>query len=124
MLETLELGSVPANEECAQVGSPGYYDRMRAETKSYIGQLYRVLETKGYTRDKLPDSFRLVGKSFPHDYGSYTEVVAKFDVDDEAAFELAYMLDELAPAEWDDVAKSELDRFNKLFSELDGSTED
>jgi hypothetical protein len=37
--DTMSLGSVPAYEDCAQVGRPGYWERSLEEAKRYIVQL-------------------------------------------------------------------------------------
>ena len=108
MYDYVYLGSSPCDVDCAQVGSPNYSERERKEIRAYIGQLKRTLATLGHAEDTWPDSFALVRKSESHDFGSYAEVCAKFRDDDEAACNLAYLLEGKCPAEWDDVAKAEL----------------
>jgi hypothetical protein len=50
--------------------------------------------------------FRL--KSFPHDFGSYHEVVMSFDPAVRTAAEFACRVEANLPAEWDELAKAEL----------------
>jgi hypothetical protein len=102
MTEYLTLGSTPANEDCAQVGRDDYYERARKECRAYINQLNRLFPQavdKGV-------SFRI--KSNQHDFGTYYEVNACFNDDDQAAGELAYHIESHLPGEWDDAARLEL----------------
>lgn len=101
MREELSYGITPCDEPCAQVGSADYYERVRIEGHAYIDQLKRIYK-EAHGCD-LPLNLRL--KSFPHDFGSYHEVVAVFSMEDEAMVEAAYWLDENCPASWDDEAK-------------------
>lgn len=109
MIEKYWLGPTPAGESCAQVGSDNYSDLAYAETKAYRNQLYRFLKSSGYTN--IPSSFRFKVVSEAHDLGSYYEVVAVFDSNDERVKEchdLAHFLDNNIPEEWDDEARQEL----------------
>ena len=101
-------GSSPTDEKCAQVGSEDYLARGYQECKAYVGQLYRTLETLGYTRDKLPDSYRIHVKSERHDLGSYYEVVSSFDPTIEKAWDIALLLDNEVPCKWDAKALEEI----------------
>jgi hypothetical protein len=107
MRTELELGATPCDEDCAQVGADDYSTRATAECRAYINQLYRVLAEKGYTPDKIPQGFRLRVKANRHDLGTYHEVVASFE-DDEESWGIALFLDQNSPASWDDAAKAEL----------------
>lgn len=96
MREYIELGSTPAAEDCAQVGAPDYYDRMREETRRYIEQLYnRFTQAASY-------GCAFVRKSFPHDFGTYHEVCISYDDDNEDSIEFAYFVEENIPEHWDD----------------------
>lgn len=101
MRESLELGPSPYGEECAQVGSEDYHSRARAEIRAFIGQLIRM-------NGEPPDGVSLRAKSFPHDFGSYSEAVVSFDCDDEQQAAYAYRLEETTPEFWDDEARKEL----------------
>ena len=110
MIERIEIGSSPWGEDCAQVGTDDYSEVARRECKAYIGQLYRTLEAKGFKREELPDSFLLVIKGSAHDFGTYFEVVCKFNGDDERSWEIASLLESEGPELWDSVAQRELGR--------------
>ena len=92
--EYLELGSAPADEECAQVGQPNYSEQGRAECKRYIELLRKVVGVE-------PQGARLIVKSNPHDFGEYFEVVCCYNEHDEEAVKYAFRLDAEAPTKWD-----------------------
>lgn len=99
MTDTLEISSGPYDEEVAQVGSPDYDKRSRAETKAFIAQLRRVFGQE-------PEGARLKVKSSPHDFGSYREVVCDFS--NSAGSKYCYEIEGNTPAEWDAEARTEL----------------
>jgi hypothetical protein len=101
-------GSSPTEEKCAQVGEDNYSQKGYHECKVYVGQLYRILGEKGYTRDNLPESYRIHVKSESHDFGSYYEVVSSFDPQSEEAWDIALLLDSEIPDKWDTKALEEL----------------
>ena len=108
MKETFWFGPTPSDETCSQVGDPDYGIKGYAECKAYVGQLYRFLESKGFSRDKIPSSFRIHVKSESHDLGSYYEVVSRFPADLEEGYDLSLLIDHDGPSVWDTVAKQEL----------------
>lgn len=108
MNDYIYLGSTPSEEECAQVGTNDYQERARKEIHAYMNQLDRVLTTLGYPKEKRPDTFSLVRKSESHDFGTYYEVCAKVREGDETAYELAILIENNSPAEWDEEARKEL----------------
>ena len=89
-MEILNLSSAPVCEDCAQVGSENYSARAKKECRVYREQLIR-------TFGEPPAGCSLVIKSFPHDFGSYYEVCAKFDPDDEVAADYAYNIENNMP---------------------------
>jgi hypothetical protein len=97
--ETLTLGSTPANESCAQLGSPDYYTKAQAECRRYIDALQAHYRAKHAGRD-LPYGCTLKIRSNPHDFGTYYDVVARFDTSNPAAERAAYWLESNAPCEW------------------------
>lgn len=107
-IEKIEIGSAPCEESCAQVGTPDYSERAYAECEAFKAQLYRYLASKGHAKESLPESFRLCIKSSSHDFGSYYEVVAKFDDSDEKAWDIALLLENESPTHWDEEAKKAL----------------
>jgi hypothetical protein len=100
MMDYLTIGCSPAAEECAQVGREDYHWRSAAECRALVNQLRRV-------HGEEPPGARLGVKSFPHDFGSYREVVCHFDPENEAAVNYAYACETL-PEEWDAQARKEL----------------
>jgi len=89
----ITIGSTPANEECFPVG----HAFSRAETRIYRDQLRREFPTAD-----------LRVKAFPHDFGTYHEVVAYYDNEDEQSIETAYAVEVNANSCWDSIARKEL----------------
>lgn len=89
MRDYIELGPVPAEEECQAVGMSSYDDAAaRAECERYKA----LLEKKFPTAD-----FAI--KKFNHDFGSYREVVVYIDDNDDP---IAFHVDRNLPQTWDD----------------------
>lgn len=101
MRDYINIGSSPPEEECAQVGSPGYAERTRVECIAYRDQLRRTLGPE-------PDGAEFRIKSFPHDFGSYLEVVCWFDDSLPDSLEYALECESQGPLQWDDAAKRQL----------------
>jgi hypothetical protein len=95
----LNIGSTPPEEDCAQVGANDYSERSRVECRVYAEQLKRIWPN---------GDFRV--KSFPHDFGSYREVVAYFDPDNQLdpRNDCAFEAEAEGPMEWDDEAWRQL----------------
>ena len=92
--EYIELGPVPANEECAQTGDPDFRKQAMKEGARYIELLKRL-----FPNELDSCSFQL--KSFPHDFGSYFEVVVIYDPDDEESVNFAYNVERNLPETWE-----------------------
>lgn len=103
MREYLELGPTPCSEDCAQLGTDGFQERVRREAAVYVRQLKRIVGSMG---EPVPESFSLGIRSFSHDFGSYVEVVAYYS--DEASAHLAFELEANIPEWWDEQARAEL----------------
>jgi len=99
----IELGSSPSGEDCAQLGTPGYYDRMTVE----IGELRRMMEQVHPAPDTCP-SARYVRKSFQHDFGTYYELCAYFDDRDPVSIQWSFEAERCVPERWDDKARQAL----------------
>lgn len=97
-MDYIEIGAVPYEEDCQQVGTVGYNAVLaKAEAQAFANQLKRI----------WPDGdFRI--KSNPHDFGSYYEVRAYYDQNDEHLTNIAYEAESNTPATWDAVARKEL----------------
>lgn len=101
MREYLEIGSTPAGEACVQVGDPTYFSRYRKECQAFINQLRRQLGPE-------PEGATLTIKGFPHDFGTYHEVVCRYDDRYPDSVQYAYDCEAKAPEYWDEDAKIEL----------------
>lgn len=97
MFDYFTLGSVPCDEDCSQVGSNDYHEKSRIECQAYKKQLLRL----------FPNAYFKI-KGFPHDFGTYHEVVVMFTEDDEAEVRQAIEIEDSLPENWDDEAKKEL----------------
>ena len=103
MRDYLDLSPTPVNEPCAMVEPTGdYMPRMRAECRAFVHQLERAFPQAL----EAGCSFRV--KSNSHDFGSYLEVQVRFDDEDEAQTEWAFMIENDLPEAWDDEARAEL----------------
>lgn len=98
----LSLGSTPACEECAAVGSDNYQSRMRLESRLYIAQLERQFPN-------LPDGVYFRNKGFSHEFGTYHEVCVFFDDSDDTQIEAAYDVENNLPEKWDMPAQLAID---------------
>jgi hypothetical protein len=81
-MEYLNIGSSPSSESCAQVGTEDYANKAKAECRLFLAQIQ-----KHYPE---PENGYLAIKAFHHDFGSYYEVIAKFDPDCPTASDWAY----------------------------------
>lgn len=93
MREFLTIGSSPCAEDCVQVGAENYKSLATAECQRFIDLI----------REKLgPEtgSAKLGIKSFPHDFGSYLEVVCWYDEEDEIGAGYAFNVESNAPENW------------------------
>ena len=108
--DTLEIGSTPTDEPCAQLGSSGYDELSRMEIKAFHGQIMRLFPN-------IPAGARFISKSNPHDFGVYRELAIKYLMDDEESSDYAINVENGTPANWDEEAKrqlTELGYFEKL----------
>ena len=99
MQDFINIGSTPCNEECASVGSDHYSTYAKIECRAYIAQLQRLYPE--------PECGYFKIKSFPHDFGTYYEVVAVYDEEDEESTKWAFDA-ESGAEEWDDQAREYL----------------
>ena len=98
MREYIEIGPTPPDEDCQQIGENYDAVKAQAEMKRYIALL----------REKLgqePDGARLTIKTFPHDFGSYSEVVCYYDTEKEDSVAYAFACESNGPMNWNDTEK-------------------
>jgi hypothetical protein len=103
MKEYLYVGPVPSEEDCAQVGSPDYATKGKQECRMFREQIRRHYPE--------PDNGYLAIKSNSHDYGTYYEVVAVYDMDCEEAANWAFDVEGDTKGElrrWDKEAQEQL----------------
>ena len=84
------VGPTPSGENCVQVGEEDYEQRSRVETRAYINQLRRQFPN-------VPEGAKFAIKSFPHDFGTYSEVVVKYLEDNEEAVNFAFEVENNTP---------------------------
>lgn len=101
MKDYLNIGSVPYECDCAQVGSDDFDQRSRIECNAFLAQIKRVC-------GEPPEGARLVVKSFPHDFGSYREVCVVYDDENQVATEYALKCEGADIPTWDELAIQEL----------------
>lgn len=100
---TYNFGSAPYEEDCARVGDPSYSEQARLECRIYGEQLERM------AKDRFPTvPIKLRTKTFPHDFGSYLEVVGSANESDEATQDALGWLESEVPARWDAEAREAL----------------
>lgn len=94
MRDFLSIGCSPAYEDCVQVGCEDYAPLAKKEC-------YRFIELIRKHCGEEPFGAYLAVKSFPHDFGSYYEVVCYFDDTDNDAIRYAFDVENNAPCYWE-----------------------
>lgn len=94
MQDFIEIGSTPAEEDCAQLGEPDYEKKATEEMRRFIELIRKDLGPE-------PDGAKLAIKWFPHDFGHYGEVVCYFDEDNKKARDYAFKCEAEAPSKWE-----------------------
>lgn len=96
MRDSLDIGSGPPMEDCAQLGQEGYREQALAECRGYIAAIKKKL-------GEPPPGLSLRVKSNPHDFGCYYSVVAEWEDGDHAAMQYAYKAESEGPDTWFEV---------------------
>jgi hypothetical protein len=110
MRQYLEIGPTPCDEDCQQVGTASYNGaRARIECQAFANQLLRQF-------GEPPQGARIGIKSFPHDFGSYSEVVVYYDDAIPESEAYAFRVESESPANWDGIARKELSDWDRLDS--------
>ena len=101
-MDHLDLGTVPSDEDCAQLGvDDDYAARAKRECRALANQLRRLC-------GEPPPNARFRIMSNAHDFGTYYSLAIEFDGNDQDAVAYAYRCDAASPSEWDDDARAEL----------------
>lgn len=102
-IEYYELGPTPCAESCAQVGQPDFDKVAKIEMETYINQLERMFP------EAQDMNIWFSVKWFPHDFGRYGEVVAKWSEENGTASRYVFdVIDKNLPEYWDNKAIEEL----------------
>lgn len=103
-MDYLTLGQTPANEDGASVGEANYPERSKIECRVWKHQLLRVFPVP----NKLDGLVHYQAKSFDHDFGVYREVCVVYSNAIGDAVNMAFKVENNAPPDWDEEAKTEL----------------
>ena len=95
MKDYLTLGPTPSAEPCAQVGEPDYREKAMPECRRFVHLLRKTFGPE-------PAGAWLSIQWFPHDFGSYCEVVCHFDTDLKESVEYALRCEAEMPATWEE----------------------
>lgn len=95
-MDYINIGPVPAEEDCAQVGSADYHRNARKECQRFADGIIHFFGTP-------PVGARVSIKSFPHDFGSYLEVIVYYDENVSAAVDYAFRVEAECPGTWQEL---------------------
>jgi len=95
VIDYMEIGPNPCEEDCAQLGTPDYRRISNIEMDVYIDQLCREFATR-------LDYVDFGKKWFNHDFGSYGEVVVYYNTEDELSTKAAFFIEANLPMNWDE----------------------
>ena len=101
MRDVLELGPVPYDEQCEQVGPNYDPSKARRECQVFIRQLER-------TFGQPPEGAYFKMTANRHDFGTYYEVGVSYNFHDETQCDYAFRVENNTPANWDEQARHEL----------------
>jgi hypothetical protein len=93
------LESGPAEEECAEIGGPGYKERALRECNALVRQLCRQFGPE-------PQGASLAVRPMPHEAGTYYTVVVFYENATAEAY--ALRVESEFPERWDAEARREL----------------
>jgi hypothetical protein len=99
----LQLGLVPADEPCPQVGSENYTKDAYEAGSRFIDL---IVETHGNPPTSqwghsVTETIGFWVATFPHDFGTYHEVVVGYDDQIEESIEYAFMVENNTPTTWE-----------------------
>lgn len=94
MEDYIEIGAVPAEEQCQQAGTP-HYDplKARAECRQFIVAIRREIGPE-------PHGAELRIRSNSHDFGTYYEVACYYDTTFPEAVDYALRCESESPVNW------------------------
>jgi len=95
MRDYIDIGPVPAEEDCEQLGPNYNAGKARRECQAYIEAIRRVCGPE-------PANAQLRIKGNDHDFGRYYEVVCYYESEDRASLDYALKCESDAPSRWPD----------------------
>ena len=99
-MEYFELGTTPTEEKCVQVSkTEDYLPAMEKEANRFK----EMLQTK--FEDFILGDMHLTIKRNSHDFGTYLDVILRYDQDDYAQAECALYICNNLPKKWADIEK-------------------
>lgn len=90
----IEIGPVPAEEPCPQLGEPDYTSIAYNSCMRFIELIRKHLGVE-------PVGAKLEVRPNRHDFGIYYEVAVRFDSCNDEAVAYAYNVERNAPVKWD-----------------------
>lgn len=99
-MDYIDIGPVPCQEDCAQVGDPDYQSKARKECAAFKQQLLRMFPP--------PPKADIIIRAHRHDFGTYHEVAIRYDDNDAEACDYAYLVENQTPTHWDAQAQEDL----------------
>jgi hypothetical protein len=101
MIDYLELGPSPCDEDCEQLGANYDPARARLECRVLRDQMIRQFGPP-------PEGAYYKTRSNPHDFGTYYELAIYYDEHNEAAVAYAFKVEREYPQVWDAQARQAL----------------
>lgn len=101
MKDYITLDSSPFNEKSAQVGQSNYRDAAFKELREFKRMMVEIWPP-------VNENCEYGIKGFPHDFGTYYELVSYFDDHDPISADWAYQAENKVPGWWDDAAMVKL----------------
>jgi hypothetical protein len=109
MKDYLYLGTTPSDEQCPQVGK---------DDGSLIAEICNIYRKQLQTlATELNFEVAIVVRSCNHDFGTYYEVAAKYDSNNERHMNEAFELDGKVPQYWNDESKAAIELLREKYGE-------
>jgi hypothetical protein len=100
-MDYMEFDTAPSEEKCASVGEDNYYIKAKMEYDALVNQIKQIFGL-------VPETVSFRFKGCPHDFGTYYQLMIKYDENNEAAEEYIYKIENEFPKFWDKEAKRQL----------------
>lgn len=108
MIEYIEIGSTPSEEDCVQVDKDKDYESaMSKECGRYVKLLDDAFPEAGDYRCSFSRMW------FVHEFGRYCEAIVKYDDENEESTEYAYFVERNLPKTWTGILPRYKDKKDK-----------